>query len=192
MTPINIQTLQFTNWCSNAFAHYLFYTLSLNSANIFVLEGGFIIKCTPKTLQYVLLFFKKHTLCLYKQLIDIAVEDTPKYKQRFRINYILSSLQYASKFIISVVTDELNYLPSVAWIFSSAGWLEREVWDLFGIYFRQHPNLRRILTDYGFPCHPLRKDFPLSGFVEIYYSLGKKRIVTEPVELAQEYRVFTI
>lgn len=186
------QILLLTNWYYNAFAQYLSIILSLQTTRIFIWEGTFIIKSTPKTIQNILFFLKKHTLSTYNQLIEIAVEDSPKHRQRFRVNYILSSMIYAQKFLISVVTNELSYLPSATWIFSSAGWLEREVWDMFGIYFKNHPNLRRILTDYGFPCHPLRKDFPLSGFVEIYYSLGKKRIVTEPIELAQEYRVFTI
>jgi len=171
---MNKQILSLSNWHNSAFVQYISKFLTLTVKKKIVVGNYFIIKSTIKSLQHILFFLNKHSLSMYKQLIEIAVEDTPKHKNRFRINYILSTMQYAQKFFVSVTTDELSYLPSVAWIFSSAGWLEREIWDLFGVYFRNHPNLRRILTDYGFPCHPLRKDFPLSGFSEIYYSLGKK------------------
>jgi len=179
-------------WITIAFARYVSDVLSLLNTKIFVLSNNVIVKTTTKKLQNILWFLKKHSLSIYHQLIEIAVEDTPKRKERFRVNYILSTLYYAHKVLITLTTGELSYVPSIIKIFLSAGWLEREVWDLFGIYFYNHPNLRRILTDYGFPCHPLRKDFPLSGFFEIRYSISKKKIVTEPVEFAQEFRIFTI
>ena len=105
--------------------------------------------------------------------------------------YDLLSLTYNSRLRLKVFTNELQSLPSSVKIFINANWWEREIWDLYGIYFDQHPDLRRILTDYGFEGHPLRKDFPLSGYIEVRYDDNKKRIVVEPLELTQEARSFT-
>lgn len=154
-------------------------------------RNSFVIKIHPKNIKSNLLFFKNHSLCCYQQLIEIAVEDQPAKRNRFRINYVLSSLIYSHRIIISLTSNELDYLPSVTKLYASAGWLEREVWDLYGIFFKDNTDLKRILTDYGFKGHPLRKDFPLTGFFELYYSLNDKRILSEPVELSQEYRVFS-
>lgn len=180
------------DWFSKSYAKFLKNIGFSTIKKIFILKTNIVIKTSNNRLVTILLFLKNHSLCLYKQLIDIAAEDTPKHKNRFRLNYILSSILYNHRVIVSLNTNELTYLPSVTKIFSSAGWLEREVWDLYGIFFTGNTDLRRILTDYGFSGHPLRKDFPLTGFHEIYYSLEKKRILTEPVELAQEYRIFTL
>ena len=149
------------------------------------------IKTTQANLKGLLYFLKNHTLCLYKQLSEIICIDQPKNKLRFTIIYKLYSVHYQTHLYINVQTNEVISIPSVNLIYSSANWLEREVWDLFGIFFSEHIDLRRILTDYGFQGHPLRKDFPLTGFFELYYNDSKKRIITEPVELTQEYRVFT-
>jgi NADH:ubiquinone oxidoreductase subunit C len=110
---------------------------------------------------------------------------------RFSVVYDLLSLTYNSRLRLKVFTNELQSLPSSVNIFINANWWEREIWDLYGIYFDQHPDLRRILTDYGFEGHPLRKDFPLSGYIEVRYDDNKKRIVVEPLELTQEARSFT-
>jgi NADH:ubiquinone oxidoreductase subunit C len=110
---------------------------------------------------------------------------------RFSVVYDLLSLTYNSRLRLKVFTNELQSLPSSVKIFINANWWEREIWDLYGIYFDQHPDLRRILTDYGFEGHPLRKDFPLSGYIEVRYDDNKKRIVVEPLELTQEARSFT-
>lgn len=159
---------------------------------IFVIGNNIVVKTQHNVVGALLLVLKLHSLKLYNQLIDLAAEDTPKRPKRFRINYILGSLIYNNKIIVSIVTDEITYLPSITKLFNSAGWLEREVWDMFGVYFRGNLEMRRILTDYGFSGHPLRKDFPMTGFKEVYYSLDKKRIITVDVELAQEYRLFTL
>jgi len=151
-----------------------------------------VLKSSIKSLLPLTLFLKKHSLSCYSQLVDIATEDTPKQRNRFRINYILSSLLYGHKVIVTLSAHELQYIPSLVPLFLSAGWLEREVLDLYGLYFCGNLDLRRILTDYGFSGHPLRKDFPLSGFSEIYYSLDHNRIVVAPIELAQAYRIFTV
>jgi len=149
-----------------------------------------IIKTSKKQLIGLSFFLKNHSLSNQTQLVDIAVEDTPKHKNRFRINYIFSSILYSHKILLTITAHELHYLPSLSSIFFSAGWLEREVWDLFGLYFFGNFDLRRILTDYGFLGHPLRKDFPLSGFSEIYYALDRGGIVNVPIELMQAYRIF--
>ncbi len=150
------------------------------------------IKTTSNNLCAVLYFLQKHTLCQYKQLIDIACSDVPGKRHRFSINYLLLSLRYNTRLTLVVKTNEVSPLPSVTVLYRSANWLEREVWDLYGVFFDLHPDLRRILTDYGFSGHPLRKDFPLTGFLEVYYNDSTKRLSYEPVELAQEYRTFTL
>ena len=112
-------------------------------------------------------------------------------KYRFCIVYDLLSLTFNTRLRIKTFVDEITTVPTIYTIFINSNWWEREIWDLFGIYFLGHPDLRRILTDYGFEGHPLRKDFPLSGYVELRYDTKKKRIISEPVELAQEFRSFT-
>jgi NADH:ubiquinone oxidoreductase subunit C len=179
-------------WFDQIYANFLKILLAKIIKKSFILNNFLVLKTLKKRVTTVLFFVKQHSLTLYKQLIDIAAEDTPKHKNRFRVTYILSSLIYNAKLFVTVVTDELTYLPTVTILYESAGWLEREVWDLFGIYFRGNKDLRRILTDYGFSGHPLRKDFPMSGFNEVYYSLDKKKIVTVPVVFMQEYRIFTL
>jgi len=123
-------------------------------------------------------------------LIDICGVDYPEKEARFEVVYNLLSIKYNSRIRVKVAVDELTPIDSVTSIYNSAGWYEREVWDLYGVFFSNHPDLRRILTDYGFDGHPLRRDFPLTGHTEVRYDEAEKRIVTEPVELAQEFRVF--
>jgi len=127
---------------------------------------------------------------LFKVLIDVTAVDYPERPERFEVVYQLLSTKTNRRVRIKVATDETSAVPSISTVFSSAGWYEREVWDLFGIYFADHPDLRRILTDYGFDGHPLRKDFPLTGYVEVRYDEDRKRVVYEPVRLKQEFRSF--
>ena len=138
----------------------------------------------------ILFFFKNHTNCQYKLLSDICVVDYIQKKKRFNIVYNLLSIKFNSRIRIKVLINELQSIESISKIFSAASWWEREAWDMFGIFFQNHIDLRRILTDYGFEGYPLRKDFPLSGFLEVYYSEIKKRIVYEPINLTQQYRLF--
>jgi NADH:ubiquinone oxidoreductase subunit C len=145
-----------------------------------------------KNLPYFFAFLKQHTLSNVQQLLEIAVIDQITRKNRFKINYVVSSIIYNNRFVISTETDEVTIVPSVINTYDSATWLEREVWDLYGIHFEGNNDLRRIVTDYGFKGHPLRKDFPLTGFLEVYYNDEEKKIVYEPVEVAQEYRVFCL
>jgi NADH-quinone oxidoreductase subunit C len=129
-----------------------------------------------------------HTLC--KQLMDIAGVDYPVREQRFEVVYQLLSLKHNFRIRVKVAADELTPVPSVVSVFSAAGWFEREAWDMYGILFDGNPDLRRILTDYGFDGHPQRKDFPLTGYVELRYDDEQKRVVYEPVKLNQAYRSF--
>jgi NADH:ubiquinone oxidoreductase subunit C len=125
---------------------------------------------------------------LFSQLIEIAVSDVPGKKNRFSIAYLLFSYLYNVRCVLIVKTDEITPLESCTLLFKSANWLEREVWDMFGIFFSDHPDLRRILTDYGFSGHPLRKEFPLTGFKDLYYKEHIKKVAYVQVILAQELR----
>ncbi len=138
----------------------------------------------------VLKFLRDDANCRFRQLMDICGVDYPDREQRFAVVYNLLSLSNNLRIRVKVWTDEDTPVPSVTELFSSADWWEREAWDLYGIYFSGHPDLRRILTDYGFEGHPLRKDFPLTGYTEIRYDDEQKRIVYEPVKLTQEFRSF--
>jgi NADH dehydrogenase (ubiquinone) Fe-S protein 3 len=143
--------------------------------------------------QYVLPFFtflKNHTQTQYKVLIDVTAVDYPSREQRFEVVYHLLSVHHNSRLRIKTSVDELTPVDSLVSLYNSANWWERETWDMFGIFFANHPDLRRILTDYGFEGHPLRKDFPLSGFVEVRYDDSEKRVLTEPLEMTQEFRSF--
>jgi len=126
----------------------------------------------------------------FKMCVDICGVDSPARPQRFSVVYNLLSIQYNSRIRIKTCIDEIHPMPSITQVYSTAGWFEREVWDMFGIFFTNHPDLRRILTDYGFSGHPLRKDFPLSGYSEVRYDDSTKRVITEPIELSQEFRYF--
>ena len=138
----------------------------------------------------LLYFLKHHSNTRFEIVIDICGVDYPSRKQRFEVVYNLLSVQYNSRIRVQTSVDEITPISSIVTLFSSAGWWEREVWDMFGVYFSNHPDLRRILTDYGFEGHPLRKDFPLSGYLEVRYDDSEKRVVSEPIELAQEFRYF--
>lgn len=134
------------------------------------------------------LFLDINTQC--KLFVDIVCSDFPSRINRFYVHYNLVSILYGLRFFVSCITTELAYIHSITQLFCSASWYEREIWDLFGVHFSGHPDLRRILTDYGFQGHPLRKDFPLSGFIELCYSERANSIVYQPVSLVQEYRYF--
>ena len=141
-------------------------------------------------IEQVITFLKYHTNCQYKAISDICIVDYPTRKNRFDIVYNFLSIQYNSRIRVKVIVNEFQAVPSITNIYKGANWWEREAWDLFGVFFQNHPDLRRILTDYGFEGHPMRKDFPLSGYVEVRYSETDKRVVYEPVSLPQEFRSF--
>ena len=137
-----------------------------------------------------ILFLKTNEKCKFKQLIDITAVDYPHKEKRFKIVYLLLSHENNLRIIININIEETTVVSSITKIFPSANWMEREVFDMYGISFKDHPDLRRILTDYGFDGYPLRKDFPLTGHTEVRYSEEKKKVVSEPVKLDQEYRDF--
>jgi len=146
----------------------------------------------PEGIVPVLAFLKDNHQCQFASLVDIAGMDVPARPNRFEIIYNLLSLRYNSRVRVRTYTDELTPIDSCNGVFKAANWYEREIWDMYGVYFANHPDLRRILTDYGFEGHPQRKDFPLSGYVEVRYDDEVKRVVVEPVELTQEFRKFDL
>ena len=138
----------------------------------------------------VLIFLKNSSFSKFRQLIDITAVDYPEQSQRFKLIYLLLSHEHNSRIILSYSINEKEIIQSVTEIFPSANWMEREVFDMYGIKFNGHPDLRRILTDYNFEGFPLRKDFPLTGHNEVRYSQSEKKVVYEPVKLEQNYRNF--
>lgn len=143
-----------------------------------------------ESITKVLTYLRDHGDYLFKQLIDLCGVDYPEREQRFEVVYHLLSVKYNCRLRLKVYTDENSPVPSATAVYSAANWWEREAWDLFGIHFEGHPDLRRLLTDYGFEGHPLRKDFPLTGYVEVRYDDERKRVVYEDVQLPQAYRNF--
>jgi NADH-quinone oxidoreductase subunit C len=138
----------------------------------------------------ILRFLRDDTGCLFWCLMDITAIDWPNRERRFDVVYHLLSPKHNTRVRVKIETDEETPVASVIDVFPNADWYERETYDLYGIVFTGHPDLRRILTDYGFEGHPLRKDFPLTGFVEVRYDDALKRVVYEPVRLTQEFRNF--
>ena len=138
----------------------------------------------------VLAFLRDDPKCLFEVLVDICGVDYPDRPERFDVVYNLLSVKKNLRVRVKTTASEDTPVPSATGLFSAAGWFERETWDLYGIYFADHPDLRRLLTDYGFEGHPLRKDFPLTGYVEVRYDEEQKRVVYEPVKLKQEFRSF--
>ncbi len=138
----------------------------------------------------VLVFLKNDTSTKFRQLIDITAVDFPNETQRFQLKYLLLSHEYNNRIILSYSINENEVIPSITDIFPSANWMEREVFDMYGIKFNNHPDLRRILTDYNFEGFPLRKDFPLTGHKEVRYSENEKKVIYESVKLEQNYRNF--
>ena len=138
----------------------------------------------------VILFLKTNKNTKFRQLIDITVVDYPEQTLRFKVVYLFLSHEFNQRVIVSYLITENEVISSLTSIFPSANWMEREVFDMYGVNFKDHPDLRRILTDYGFEGHPLRKDFPLTGHSEVRYSEEQKKVVKEPVKLEQNYRNF--
>jgi NADH-quinone oxidoreductase subunit C len=152
--------------------------------------GELIVLVHAEQIVRVLKFLREDQQCLFKLLVDICGVDYPERSDRFEVVYNLLSLRHNQRVRVKVRLDEDEVVPSATGVFKSAGWYEREAWDLYGIMFSDHPDLRRLLTDYGFEGHPMRKDFPLTGFVEVRYDEERKRVVYEPVQLTQEFRQF--
>ena len=163
-------------------------TSKINSSKI--KHNQIYINIEDNYLIEVILFLKTNSITKFRQLIDITAVDYPEHVRRFTMVYLLLSHETNSRIVINCNIKEGEVVPSLTSIYPSANWMEREVFDMYGIEFKDHPDLRRILTDYGFKGHPLRKDFPLTGHNEVRYSEEEKKVVYEPVKLEQNYRNF--
>jgi NADH-quinone oxidoreductase subunit C len=153
-------------------------------------RGELTIRVQASTIARVLTYLRDDPNCQFKLLVDLCGVDYPEREARFEVVYHLLSPRQNHRIRVKVATDETTPVPSVTSVFSSAMWYEREAWDLYGIYFSDHPDLRRLLTDYGFEGHPLRKDFPQTGYVEVRYDDEQKRVIYEPISLRQDWRSF--
>jgi NADH-quinone oxidoreductase subunit C len=149
-----------------------------------------IVWVLRNSIAKVLTALRDDANCLFSQLVELTAVDYPEREERFEVVYCLLSMKHNQRLRVKLTTDEATPVPSVTPVFSAAGWFEREAWDMYGVYFADHPDLRRILTDYGFEGHPLRKDFPLTGYTELRYDESQKRVVYEPVKLAQDFRTW--
>ena len=149
-----------------------------------------IVAVRRGAIERTLLFLRDDANTQFEQLLDVCGVDYPEEEERFEVNYQLLSLKHNQRVRVKVTTDEETPVPSVAALYPAATWYERETYDMYGVFFSDNPDLRRILTDYGFEGHPLRKDFPLTGYVEVRYDEGQKRVVYEPVKLTQDFRTF--
>ena len=156
----------------------------------FIKHNQLYIKINAEDLLDVVLLLKSNKNTKFQQLIDITTADFPENKKRFKMIYLLLSHEFNFRVILSYTISENEKILSLTKIFPSANWMEREIFDMYGVKFADHPDLRRILTDYGFEGHPLRKDFPLSGHGEVRYSEDEKKVIYEPVKLEQNYRNF--
>jgi NADH-quinone oxidoreductase subunit C len=143
-----------------------------------------------KDLIDVTLFIKSNENTKFRQLIDMTVVDYPENIQRFKVVYLFLSHEFNQRIVLSYLINENEVMQSLTSIYPAANWMEREIFDMYGVKFKDHPDLRRILTDYGFEGHPLRKDFPLTGHTEVRYSEDEKKVINEPVKLEQNYRNF--
>lgn len=155
-----------------------------------VAVGELMVTVRPASITRVLTFLRDDSTCLFKVLIDICGADYPEREARFDVVYTLLSMSQNQRVRVKLSVGEDVPVPSATSVYSAAGWCERETWDMYGIYFADHPDLRRILTDYGFEGHPMRKDFPLTGRVEVRYDETQKRVVYDPVKLTQDFRSF--
>ncbi len=155
-----------------------------------IAHGELMVTVEAQSIVKVLGFLRDDANCQFKILADVCGVDYPEREKRFEIVYNLLSLEQNQRIRVKASVGEEESIPSATGVYSCANWWEREAWDLYGIFFSEHPDLRRILTDYGFEGHPLRKDFPLTGFVELRYDEDQKRVVYEPVKLTQEFRTF--
>ena len=163
-------------------------TTKINSSSIN--HNHIYLNIDEEDLLDVIIFLKTNNETKFKQLIDITAVDYPEREKRFKLVYLLLSHENNKRIKVDFFIKENNSVTSITSIFPSANWMEREVFDMYGINFKNHPDLRRILTDYGFNGHPLRKDFPLTGHNEVRYSEDDKKVIYEPVKLEQNYRNF--
>ncbi|PKI82529.1 hypothetical protein MVES1_003926 [Malassezia vespertilionis] len=180
--PLQEPLHEFGSWILSALPKYIQqYSVYKDEVTFFV---------APSAVIPVMTFLRDHSATQFKALMDISGADYPSRSLRFEVVYHLLSVRNNARIRVKTYADELTPVPSVTGLFRSADWFEREAWDMYGIFFVGHPDLRRILTDYGFEGHPMRKDFPLTGYSEVRWDEEKKRVVHEPVQLTQAHRNF--
>lgn len=184
------QKLTFSYSFINFFLFYNYFSLFNYNTKYILKKYEIILNSSNKFFLHVINFIKYNKNTDVKFLADTCVYDKPGLADRFTLTYSLLSLVWNIRYQVSIKTNELTPVPTLANFFKTSVWIEREVWDMFGIIFSNHPDLRRILTDYHFNGHPLRKDFPLTGYVDLFYDEKEKKLAYVPVELAQEYRTF--
>lgn len=160
--------------------------------NIIIIKNEIIIYTCINNLNNLIYFLYNHTNTLFKILPDLTAIDYPNKKLRYEIVYLILSIIYTTRIRIKILINEITLVPSIINIYTCANWMERETWDMYGIYFYNHPDLRRILTDYGFNGFPLLKNWPLSGYQEVRYDDEQKRVIYENIEITQEYRNYDI
>jgi len=169
---------------------YIAAALPQDVNGIHTANGQLEVSVRADAIIKVLTFLRDDSNCLFKVLIDICGVDYPERAERFDVVYALLSMSQNQRVRVKLSVGEDVPVPTATTVYSAAGWFERETWDMYGIYFADHPDLRRILTDYGFEGHPMRKDFPLTGRVEVRYDETQKRVVYDPVKLTQDFRSF--
>jgi NADH-quinone oxidoreductase subunit C len=174
----------------NEFLDYLKATYPQHVLEAALINGEMVVATDGAHVVELLTHLRDNDNCRFAQLVDVCGVDFPDREARFEVVYQLLSFKHNTRIRVKVATDEVTPVPTVQHVFSSAKWFEREAWDMYGILFSDHGDLRRILTDYGFEGHAQRKDFPLTGFVELRYDEEQKRVVYEPVKLNQAYRTF--
>jgi NADH dehydrogenase (ubiquinone) Fe-S protein 3 len=174
------------------FGKYIMGCLPKYIQQFSVWKDELTIYIAPSAVRPVMIFLKNHTPAQFKSTMDVTAADYPSRTNRFDVVYNMLSVRHNSRIRVKTYANETSAVPSIVPIFEGANWFERETYDLFGIFFEGHPDLRRIMTDYGFEGHPLRKDFPTTGYTEVRYDEEKKRVVYEPLELTQAWRNFTV
>lgn len=183
-TEASKSVLRFGQYLQSCLPHIITKTV--------VFKDELSVHTLKHNLPRLLHFLRDHVQCRFKMLVDITAVDYPQRTDRFELIYMLQSIHHNARIIVKTSTDELTPVPTATAIYGGACWPEREVYDMYGVVFEDHPDLRRILTDYGFEGHPLRKDFPLTGFTEVRWDEELKRVVSEPVEMTQEFRRYEL
>ena len=171
-------------------AAHLSQSLAADVLSAEVVRGELVVIVQRASIVGVVKFLRDDPKCQFTQLLDICGVDFPEREERFDVVYHLISMNKNERIRLKVTTGEEKPVPSITSVYACADWFEREVWDMYGVLFSDHPDLRRILTDYGFDGHPQRKDFPLTGYVEMRYDEEQKRVIYEPVKLVQDFRTF--
>ncbi|CED84995.1 nadh-ubiquinone oxidoreductase 304 kda subunit precursor [Phaffia rhodozyma] len=174
----------------HVYGQYLLSCMPKYISQFSVYKDELVLYTAPDGIVPVIHFLRDHSQTYFKSVMDITAVDYPSRTNRFEVVYNLLSIQHQARIRVKTWADEVSPVPSITSLFRGADWYEREVWDMFGVFFVGHPDLRRVLTDYGFEGHPLRKDFPLTGYTEVRYDEEKKRVVYEPLQLTQAFRNF--